>query len=200
MEKFRLSDFYFFVISKEKDLTFNSMLKFVNNPQYHDVVLEFSEEEAVDKKYIYAHRLLLSKYSYFESIIDNMCGYEESTEDTKHFMNEYPDEWYGRISNTGKSTIRSVQIASVKSDESYPPEEEKEIAIEEIDESKDDIEFTEESSFKEFSYSDRYSSEIAPLEDFLSDEDDIDLPLRIKMEEISYDTCLDIVRYIYTDY
>lgn len=26
------------------------------------------------------------------------------------------------------------------------------------------------------------------------------LPLRIKMEEISYETCLDIIRFIYTDY
>lgn len=44
--KIRLNDFYFFVISKEKDFTFSSMLKFVNNPQYHDVILEFPEEES----------------------------------------------------------------------------------------------------------------------------------------------------------
>jgi hypothetical protein len=96
------NDFYFFVISKDKDLAFNSMLKFVNNPQYHDVVLEFPEEESVDKKYIYAHRLLLSKYPYFEKIIDEMSGYDATTEETKSLCDEYPDEWAGRMRPPGK--------------------------------------------------------------------------------------------------
>jgi len=45
------------------------MLKFVNNPQYSDVILEFHEEESCEKS-IFAHRLLLSKYPYFEELID----------------------------------------------------------------------------------------------------------------------------------
>ena len=109
--KIRLNDFYFFAISKEKDLTLSSMLKFVNNQQYSDVILEFSEEETTDKKVsissssltdsklklkesnsstsatpiriIYAHRLLLSKWAYFENLIDEMCGYEDTAEDSK---------------------------------------------------------------------------------------------------------------------
>lgn len=84
-------------------------------------------------------------------------------------------------------------------EEHYAPEEQKERVLEEIDESKDDIEFTEEGSLKD-SIVEKYSNETPPIEDYLSDEDDVELPLKIKMEEISYDTCLDIIRYIYTDY
>ena len=108
--KIRLNDFYFFAISKEKDITLSSMLKFVNNQQYSDVILEFSEEETTDKKVsssfssqfdsklkikesnnstsatpiriIYAHRLLLSKCAYFEKLIDEMWGYEETIDET----------------------------------------------------------------------------------------------------------------------
>lgn len=48
--------------------------------------------------------------------------------------------------------------------------------------------------------SEQYSIDVVAVEDYLSDEDEIDLPLRIKMEEVPYETCLDIIRYIYTDY
>ena len=194
--KIRLNDFYFFVISKEKDFTFNSMLKFVNNPQYSDVILEFHEEESCEKS-IFAHRLLLSKYPYFEELIDKKWGYDESIEESQNFMEVYSDEWYG-ISTTQKS-IQSVKISTVKSDESYP-EEEKEIAMGDIDESKSDIEFTEEVSFKESSYTEKIPSEPPCVEDYLSEEDECELPLRIEMKDISYETWLDIIRYIYTDY
>jgi N-acetylneuraminic acid mutarotase len=195
--KIRLNDFYFFVISKEKDLAFNSMLKFVNNPQYSDIILEFPEEESCDKKYIYAHRLLLSKYPYFEKMIDNMCGYDETLEETKNIEDEYPDEWAGHCAS--HRNLQSVKILNVRNEDEYSPEEEKEVAYEEIDESKDDIEFTEHGSFNDF-YVERYSNEGPLLEDVFSDDDEIDLPLRIKMEDISYETCLDIIRYVYTDY
>jgi hypothetical protein len=43
--KIRLNDFYFFVISKDKESSATNMLKFVNNAQFSDVILEFPEEE-----------------------------------------------------------------------------------------------------------------------------------------------------------
>lgn len=186
------------MISKEKDLNFNSMLKFVNNPQYSDVILEFPEEESCEKKFIYAHRLLLSKYPYFENMIDKLCGYDESTEDSKNFLEEYAEEWSGR-SSEGDS-LNSVKISTVKSDDNFPPEEENERVVEELDESKSDIEFTEEFSIKDQSLSEKLPSEPPNEDDYLSDEDEVELPLKINMDDISYETCLDIVRYVYTDY
>lgn len=39
------------------------------------------------------------------------------------------------------------------------------------------------------------------VDEYKSEEDTVELPLVIKIpHEISYDTCLDIVKYIYTDY
>lgn len=82
--KIRLNDFYFFIL-KEKDVS-SSMLKFVNNPNYSDIILEFPEEESVDKKFIYAHRLLLSKCAYFEELIDELCGYDDTSEEVKEMV------------------------------------------------------------------------------------------------------------------
>jgi hypothetical protein len=47
-----------------------------------------------------------------------------------------------------------------------------------------DIEFTEDGSAKDSSIIERYSSETPPIEDYLSDEDEVDLPIRIKMSPL----------------
>lgn len=72
-------------------------------------------------------------------------------------MEEYSDEWYGI--STNQKSIHSVKISTVRSDENYPPEEEKEKAMDDIEESKSDIEFTEEISLKESSFADKIPSE-----------------------------------------
>jgi N-acetylneuraminic acid mutarotase len=193
--KIRLNDFYFFVISKECDRPNKSMLKFVNNQQFSDVELEFPEEESCDKKRIYAHRIILAKYPYFEKLIDDLCGYEESTEEVK-LVEEFPEDWSKNQAPLVQKRIIewASSFADLGSEKIYSPEEEKEKVSDELESSKDDIEFTEEN------YTDRLSQEVLPIEDFLSDEEDVDLPLKIKMEEISYDTCLTIMKYIYTDH
>lgn len=127
-------------------------------------------------------------------MIDEMCGYDESTEDEKQVISEFPDEWYPSTPSPHASSYKTLPVAQIKADENFPPEEEKEEASEDIDESKDDIESTDDSHKANIEFAD------VRIEDYLSDDDDVDLPLKIKMEEISYETCLDIIRYIYTDY
>jgi len=178
--KIRLNDFYFFVISKDKESSATNMLKFVNNAQFSDVILEFPEEEYWDKKRIYAHRIILSKYSYFERLIDDLCGYDDNDEEAKFIVEEFPEECsknhlpfiHGRIDPSNSSEINS--------DSDFPPEEEKESPSQEYDESSNDFDYGEDLS-----------------EDM--DKSDVELPLKIKMEQISYDTCLSIMKYIYTD-
>ena len=65
--------------------------------------------------------------------------------------------------------------------------------------SKDNIEFTDE-NIKNQNSLDMYSSSVYSVEEYKSDEEDIELPLKIKMDGISYEIWLDIIRYIYTDY
>ena len=76
-----------------------------------------------------------------------------------------------------------------------------------IEDSNDNIELTEESFVKDYKLSnnmelgEKESDEMFSVEDYKSDEDGVDLPLIIKIpHSISYDTCLDIIKYIYTDY
>ena len=65
--------------------------------------------------------------------------------------------------------------------------------------SKDNIEFTDE-NIKNQNSLEMYSSGMYSVEESKSDDEDIELPLKIKMDGISYEICLDIIRYIYTDY